>query len=193
MLRVNWSGLIYRGPREFLWVPVIKVLPNKLDLLWPRKVQLWEPPSSRQGGPSESQCWGQITRSPRLWKVGLDGGGDSASREVNEHIILLLSLQYRYVPRSGQQRTHWGKALSYGACLACIGNQYLMHLLNPRWGYGIVNANTQHCRCTRTYLFNSVQHALSSLPGFGCLSDTAETGHAVPLPVFQLLVEGVGK
>lgn len=43
------------------------------------------------------------------------------------------------------------------------------------------------------YLFDSIQHALSSLPGFWILSDAAQTGHAVPFPVFQLSVEGIGQ
>lgn len=44
-----------------------------------------------------------------------------------------------------------------------------------------------------SYLFHSIQHALSSLPWFGVLPDAAETGHAVPLPILQLSVEGIGQ
>lgn len=43
------------------------------------------------------------------------------------------------------------------------------------------------------YLFHSIQHAFPPLPGFGVLPDAVEAGHAVPLPVFQLSVEGVGQ
>lgn len=44
-----------------------------------------------------------------------------------------------------------------------------------------------------SYLFDSIQHALASLPRLGVLPDAAQTGHAVPLPVLQLPVEGVGE
>ena len=44
-----------------------------------------------------------------------------------------------------------------------------------------------------SYLFDSIQHALAPLPRLGVLPDAAQTGHAVPLPVLQLSVEGVGQ
>lgn len=44
-----------------------------------------------------------------------------------------------------------------------------------------------------SYLFDSIQHALASLPRFGVLPDAAQTGHAVPLPILQLSVEGIGQ
>lgn len=44
-----------------------------------------------------------------------------------------------------------------------------------------------------SYLFDSIQHALASLPRFGVLPYAAQTGHAVPLPVLQLSVEGIGQ
>ena len=44
-----------------------------------------------------------------------------------------------------------------------------------------------------SYLFNSIQHALASLPRFGGLPDAAQTGHAVPLPILQFSVKGVGQ
>ena len=45
---------------------------------------------------------------------------------------------------------------------------------------------------THTHLLNSLEHGASSLPGLGVLADAGEASHAVPLPVFQLSVEGVG-
>lgn len=47
--------------------------------------------------------------------------------------------------------------------------------------------------CALSYLFDGIQHALATLPRFGVLPDAAQTGHAVPLPVLQLSVEGVGQ
>lgn len=43
------------------------------------------------------------------------------------------------------------------------------------------------------YLFDSIQHALASLPRFGVLPDAAQTGHAVPLPILQFSVKGIGQ
>ena len=44
-----------------------------------------------------------------------------------------------------------------------------------------------------THLLDSLQHGASTLPGFGALADAAEASHAVPFPVLQLPVEGVGQ
>ena len=44
-----------------------------------------------------------------------------------------------------------------------------------------------------SYLFDSIQHALASLPRFGGLPDAAQTGHAVPLPILQFSMKGVGQ
>ena len=43
------------------------------------------------------------------------------------------------------------------------------------------------------YLLDSLQHGPASVPGLGRLPDAVEAGHAMPLPVFQLPVEGVGQ
>lgn len=45
----------------------------------------------------------------------------------------------------------------------------------------------------RTHLFDGVQHGPPSVPWLGGLADAVEAGHAVPLPVLQLPVEGVGQ
>ena len=44
-----------------------------------------------------------------------------------------------------------------------------------------------------SYLFYSIQHALASLPWFGVLPYAAQTGHAVPLPILQFSVKGIGQ
>lgn len=44
-----------------------------------------------------------------------------------------------------------------------------------------------------SYLFHSIQHTFPSLPWLGVLPDAVEAGHAVPLPIFQLPVEGIGQ
>lgn len=43
------------------------------------------------------------------------------------------------------------------------------------------------------YLLDGLQHGPASVPGLGGLLDAVQAGHAVPLPVLQLPVEGVGK
>lgn len=40
---------------------------------------------------------------------------------------------------------------------------------------------------------DGVQHGPSSIPWLGGLSHAVEAGHAVPLPVLQFPVEGVGQ
>lgn len=49
------------------------------------------------------------------------------------------------------------------------------------------------CVGLRRYLLDGLQHGPASVPGLGGLPDAVETGHAVPLPVLQLPVEGVGQ
>lgn len=44
-----------------------------------------------------------------------------------------------------------------------------------------------------THLFDCVQHGPPPIPWLGGLADAVEAGHAVPLPVLQLPVEGVGQ
>lgn len=44
-----------------------------------------------------------------------------------------------------------------------------------------------------THLFDCVQHGPSSIPWLGGLSYTIQTRHAMPLPVLQLPVEGIGQ
>ena len=43
------------------------------------------------------------------------------------------------------------------------------------------------------YLLDRLQHGPASVPRLGGLPDAVEAGHAVPLPVLQLPVEGVGE
>lgn len=43
------------------------------------------------------------------------------------------------------------------------------------------------------YLLDGLQHGPAAVPGLGGLLDAVQAGHAVPLPVLQLPVEGVGK
>lgn len=43
------------------------------------------------------------------------------------------------------------------------------------------------------YLLDGLQHGPASVPGLGGLPYAVQTGHAVPLPVLQLPVEGVGE
>lgn len=43
------------------------------------------------------------------------------------------------------------------------------------------------------YLLDGLQHGPASVPGLSGLLDAVQAGHAVPLPVLQLPVEGVGK
>lgn len=45
----------------------------------------------------------------------------------------------------------------------------------------------------RTYLFDGVQHGPPSIPWLGRLAYAIQARHAVPLPVLQLPVEGVGQ
>lgn len=47
--------------------------------------------------------------------------------------------------------------------------------------------------CTVLYLLHGIQHRLATLPGFGALAYARKTRHAVPFPVLQLPVEGVGQ
>lgn len=44
-----------------------------------------------------------------------------------------------------------------------------------------------------THLFDRVQHGPPSIPWLGGLADAVEACHAVPLPILQLPVEGVGQ
>ena len=43
------------------------------------------------------------------------------------------------------------------------------------------------------YLLDGFQHGPASVPRLGGLPDAVQTRHAVPLPVLQLPVEGVGE
>lgn len=58
---------------------------------------------------------------------------------------------------------------------------------------GGLKGTTHTHKHTFPYLFDSIQHALASLPWFGVLPDAAQTGHAVPLPILQFSVKGIGQ
>lgn len=70
-----------------------------------------------------------------------------------------------------------------------------MHLLSTEARLKIHSKRTllpvSACFAPLLYLFDGIQHALASLPWLGVLPDTAQTGHAVPFPVFQLSVESI--
>lgn len=45
----------------------------------------------------------------------------------------------------------------------------------------------------KSYLLDGLQHGTPSLPGLGVLSDTRQTGHAVPFSVLQFLMKSISK
>lgn len=62
-----------------------------------------------------------------------------------------------------------------------------------RWGRGGPAVGPAQEGVRLTHLFDRVQHGPPAVPWLGGLADAVEAGHAVPLPVLQLPVEGVGQ